>query len=622
MLTRPAFTSSSRGGRAGRAGRAGLASLITRPVGLARNPPQPAPRLTAVPDHAAAPTTSSSSSSPPLPPYDWRSQWYPVAFTADLPLDTPIQAWLFDEPIAVARRGGGRPPVALVDACPHRRAALSEGRVTAGGAIQCAYHGWTFDGATGACQGVPHLVGSGGGVGGGGGGDPAASSGPTTATPTPLSASRTCARALPCVERQGMVWVAPLGPGGGPPPQPSALVGIRELEEEAGGKARRWVTADFVRTFPVDASLILENLCDPDHGLAHQTLSLDVFSGGGPDRKRMALAQGVGRGGGLHLVGSVPATPVLGASTADALKKKAAKAKATAGTGASGTAHPTPSPPPPPTAVLEFEAPGFVRWGRVGADGSPPRFLATFWAVPTRAGHCALFIRYARSFATWLPTPRWLVAVGLLHFLDQDTFLVASQQREVLGGEAKAAMAAVAAGAAGSPTPTPTPTPTPPPPFRRSSLFAYRTPTEVFLAALGKWLDAALPAQPNRSARLLAGAGQGHARREEVLDRWAGHTAFVPSSRAAHARAAAAARVLGVLALVSLAAWVAALTPGGALARARPAVVVAWGAAPALAGVAARASAWLASRFVFCFPREAQVRELAAIAGLAPGVEG
>ena len=536
--------------------------------------------------------------------YDWRAQWYPVAYSADLPLDSPVQVWLFDSPVAVARRSGGRPPMAFEDSCPHRRAALSEGRVTAAGLMQCAYHGHTFDAVTGACVGIPHLPG-----GRAGGGPPAATPALTPAT----SSARTCAVALPCMEAEGMVWVAPTA--GGPPPA-TPPVGIREL---AGPDAGRWATADFVRSFPVDAALILENLCDPDHGLAHQTLSLDAFSAGGPDGKRMTVVPATGRGGGLHLVGTVPATPVLGlaaAAAAAATKQKKKKEKQAAGA-------PT---TPPATATLEFEAPGFVRWGRVGPAGQAPSFLATFWVVPEGVGRCRLFVRYARSFGVRLPVPRWLVAVGLLHFLDQDTFLVASQQRDVLGAEAAAVAAADRAqagvGAGEGEGGGTSPAPPPPPQFKRAAVLAYRNPSEVFLAALGRWLDGALPRQPNRAAGLRAGVGLAPLPREVVLDRWAGHTAFVPSSRAVHDRAAAAAAVLKVVSLVSLAVVAASLAPGGALAGAGRARVAAWAALPAATAVAARGAAWLASRFKYCFTREEQVRDLRRIADLAPGVEG
>ena len=43
---------------------------------------------------------------------------------------------------------------ALVDRCPHRNVPLSLGRVQRDGTLQCAYHGWRFDGA-GRCTAVP-----------------------------------------------------------------------------------------------------------------------------------------------------------------------------------------------------------------------------------------------------------------------------------------------------------------------------------------------------------------------------------------------------------------------------------------------------------------------------------
>ena len=49
--------------------------------------------------------------------------------------------------------------VAMLDECPHKKVALSEGRVTeCGGYIQCSYHGWTFDGRSGECVEIPQTV--------------------------------------------------------------------------------------------------------------------------------------------------------------------------------------------------------------------------------------------------------------------------------------------------------------------------------------------------------------------------------------------------------------------------------------------------------------------------------
>eukprot|EP00966_Prymnesium_polylepis_P267498 6179543-Prymnesium_polylepis.1 len=44
----------------------------------------------------------------------------------------------------------------MSDACPHRLAPLSEGRVDAEGRIECPYHGWTFS-ESGECTKIPQL---------------------------------------------------------------------------------------------------------------------------------------------------------------------------------------------------------------------------------------------------------------------------------------------------------------------------------------------------------------------------------------------------------------------------------------------------------------------------------
>ena len=75
-----------------------------------------------------------------LPAFDWRNQWYPVHFARDLPEGKPQRVYIFDEPIVLLKRPGEQGVVALKDRCPHRAAALSEGRMTPDGQLQCAYH--------------------------------------------------------------------------------------------------------------------------------------------------------------------------------------------------------------------------------------------------------------------------------------------------------------------------------------------------------------------------------------------------------------------------------------------------------------------------------------------------
>jgi nitrite reductase/ring-hydroxylating ferredoxin subunit len=46
---------------------------------------------------------------------------------------------------------------AVRDRCAHRRAPLSLGRITPEGLIECPYHGWRYDGGSGACRVIPNL---------------------------------------------------------------------------------------------------------------------------------------------------------------------------------------------------------------------------------------------------------------------------------------------------------------------------------------------------------------------------------------------------------------------------------------------------------------------------------
>eukprot|EP00803_Ostreobium_quekettii_P009766 evm.model.scf_320.2 EVM.evm.TU.scf_320.2 scf_320:18142-20710(-) len=87
-------------------------------------------------------------------PFDWTRQWYAVAPDSDLDPGRPMPFNLLGRKIVVWRDGGGRWR-AFDDACPHRLAPLSQGRIEPkDGSLMCAYHGWRFGGA-GECLNVP-----------------------------------------------------------------------------------------------------------------------------------------------------------------------------------------------------------------------------------------------------------------------------------------------------------------------------------------------------------------------------------------------------------------------------------------------------------------------------------
>jgi len=80
-----------------------------------------------------------------------RNAWYTAIWSKDLH-DEPVARTIIGDDVVLYRGASGK-AVALEDRCCHRAAPLSRGKVT-GDALQCGYHGMTFDGA-GRCIEVP-----------------------------------------------------------------------------------------------------------------------------------------------------------------------------------------------------------------------------------------------------------------------------------------------------------------------------------------------------------------------------------------------------------------------------------------------------------------------------------
>ena len=78
--------------------------------------------------------------------------WHPVALSSEVGRE-PVAVRLGGQGWALARFGGAI--AAFADACPHRRARLSAGRIT-DGTLQCTYHGWRFA-HDGRCVDIPAL---------------------------------------------------------------------------------------------------------------------------------------------------------------------------------------------------------------------------------------------------------------------------------------------------------------------------------------------------------------------------------------------------------------------------------------------------------------------------------
>ncbi|CAK0816471.1 unnamed protein product [Prorocentrum cordatum] len=337
------------------------------------------------------------------------------------------------------------------DACPHRFASLSRGRITASGLVQCAYHGWAFDGETGACLDVPQAPRPPGGS--------ACSAAP---------AAGCGAQAVPAVEAAGLLWVLPGGSGAlaaGAPAQPQLPPEMRE------GSGYR-TAAKVVRDLPLDFAIVLENLVDYDHGpFAHQAAPFDCYSGSPQHPQRVrAFAPGPSAGSWCVSMETEPVAKMTGRVGTAALASMPDRDKA-------GRRL---------TATSTFTAPCGVTTCRRSEDGSAA-FVVFFWAVPTGVGRSRFISGSLSGPASRAPAvPRLLAQTFVNRFLDQDTHLLATQQPYVLAAE----FAAKAEGR----------------PFRRAQFYRHRSPGEAMLVALERFLDAAAPAVPGRYALLPPGA--------------------------------------------------------------------------------------------------------------------
>ena len=80
-----------------------------------------------------------------------RNTWYVAATSREIDR-TLKHLEILGEDIVFYRTDSGA-PVALEDACPHRKLPLSMGRIV-GDFVECGYHGLTFD-CTGSCVAAP-----------------------------------------------------------------------------------------------------------------------------------------------------------------------------------------------------------------------------------------------------------------------------------------------------------------------------------------------------------------------------------------------------------------------------------------------------------------------------------
>ena len=162
------------------------------------------------------------------------NHWYAVALSSEL-ADAPLAITLWHQPIVLYRDSQNQVQ-AIEDRCPHRQVKLSHGCIV-GDTLECAYHGWRFDG-DGRCTAVPYL--------------------------TQRQRLPGCSiRSYPAREENGFIW---LFPGDPIDAQTSSPLPLPE-----------WDHLNYiVSVTPIDTqahfSYLIENLMDMYHGHLHKDL--------------------------------------------------------------------------------------------------------------------------------------------------------------------------------------------------------------------------------------------------------------------------------------------------------------------------------------------------------------
>lgn len=171
-----------------------------------------------------------------------KNAWYVAAWSADIGQALTAEM-IHGEAIVLYRTPGGT-PVALEDACPHRKLPLSKGNLK-GERIECGYHGLTFDG-TGTCVAAP--------------------------TQPDAIPARARVKSYPVVDRYRLLWIWM-----GEPEQvdPDLIFPVENFDDPTWG-----LTDGGVMDVDCNYLWVCDNLLDPSHvAWVHVT----SFSGAGTD---------------------------------------------------------------------------------------------------------------------------------------------------------------------------------------------------------------------------------------------------------------------------------------------------------------------------------------------------
>ncbi|KAH9740627.1 protochlorophyllide-dependent translocon component 52 [Citrus sinensis] len=170
--------------------------------------------------------------------FDWFSQWYPLMPVCDLDKRVPHAKKVLGLDVVVWWDRNENEWRVFADACPHRLAPLSEGRIDQWGRLQCPYHGWCFSGS-GDCKFIPQA--------------------PPDGPPVHTS-KKACAAVYPSAVQNGILWFWPdIAPQCKDIIKTKKPPHIPELDDPSFTKMFG------SRDVPYGYEVLMENLMDPAH---------------------------------------------------------------------------------------------------------------------------------------------------------------------------------------------------------------------------------------------------------------------------------------------------------------------------------------------------------------------
>lgn len=182
--------------------------------------------------------------------FQWTKQWYPVAVIESLDTTRPHSVLLLGKSL-VLWRDDSETWRCFEDACPHRLAPLSEGRVEKDGTLLCAYHAWRFDGE-GTCARIPQAK-------------------DAKAEAKHRNHSKACAIVYPTQVRQGLVWV--WAESGEEALEESKMRSPALVAALEGDRSKAVANGWTFRDLPYGWDFFMENVADPAHvPVAHHGL--------------------------------------------------------------------------------------------------------------------------------------------------------------------------------------------------------------------------------------------------------------------------------------------------------------------------------------------------------------